>query len=63
VSEAVGTAASAARADGMSAAQFVIWVKKIWDQIMDEGGLEHSVDPARERDVVISAAIKAYYVQ
>lgn len=47
----------------MNAEHFVIWVKRIWDEIMDEGRLMDSADPARARDVVISSAIKAYYVQ
>jgi hypothetical protein len=55
--------AAEARDGGMSAAQFVIWIKKVWDEIMDEGALAHSIDPGRVRDVVISSAIKAYYVQ
>ena len=60
---AVNDAATEARDSGMSAEQFVIWVKRVWDQIMDEGWLSQSVDPVRTRDVVISSAIKAYYVQ
>lgn len=52
-----------AHREGMSAERFVIWVKRIWDEIMDEGWLAQSVDPARIRDSVISLAIKAYYVQ
>ena len=56
-------AATQARDDGMSAEQFVIWVKHAWDEIRDEGRLVDSVDPGRLRDVVISSAIKAYYVQ
>lgn len=63
VQNAVDAAASEARDGGMSAEQFVIWVKQIWDEIMDEGRLAHSADPARVREVVISSAIKAYYVQ
>ena len=63
VQDAVNEAAREARDDGMSAEHFVIWVKRIWDEIMDEGRLAHSSDPARARDVVISSAIKAYYVQ
>ncbi len=63
VRDAVNCAAAEARAEGMSAAQFVIWVKLVWDEIMDEGRLSQSTDPARTRDVVISSAIKAYYVQ
>jgi len=60
---AVDNAAAEARTLGMSAEQFVIWVKRVWDEIMDEGILAHSADPTRVRDVVISSAIKAYYVQ
>lgn len=63
VKAAVNGAAAEARDGGMSAAQFVIWVKQVWDEIMDEGRLDQSADPARTRDVVISSAIKAYYVQ
>jgi hypothetical protein len=47
----------------MTAAQFVIWVKHVWDDIRDDGGLAHDPDPARTRDTVISSAIRAYYVQ
>jgi len=60
---AVNTAAAEARDRGIAAEQFVIWVKRAWDEIMDEGRLTYSTDPARMRDVVISSAIKAYYVQ
>lgn len=63
VTTAVHAAAAEARRAGLTAEQFVIWVKQIWDEIMDEGRLSHSTDPARARDVVISSAIKAYYVQ
>lgn len=63
VEAAVNTAAAEARDCGMLAEQFVIWVKGAWDEIMGEGRLAHSVDPAHTRDVVISSAIKAYYVQ
>jgi hypothetical protein len=52
-----------ARNGGISAEQFVIWVKRVWDEIMDEGALADNPDPARAREVVISSAIKAYYVQ
>ena len=61
--EAVDNAAAEARNKGITAAQFVIWVKRAWDEIMDEGRLTYSSDPAHMRDVVISSAIKAYYVQ
>lgn len=60
---AVDTAAGEAREKGIAAEQFVIWVKQAWDEIMDEGHLANSTDPAHMREVVISSAIKAYYVQ
>ena len=60
---AVNRAAAEARATGMSAEHFVIWVKAIWDEIMDEGRLVQSANPTRTRDLIISSAIKAYYVQ
>lgn len=63
VNEAVAGAAREARESGMSAAHFVIWVKQVWDEMMVEGRLSYSEDPARTRDVVISSAIRAYYVQ
>ena len=63
LNDAVNTAAIEARDNGIAAEQFVIWVKRAWDEIMDEGRLTYSVDPAHMRDVVISSAIKAYYVQ
>jgi hypothetical protein len=47
----------------MSAEKFVIWVKQMWDEVAAEGVLSNSLDPLRTRDAVISAAIKAYYVQ
>jgi hypothetical protein len=59
----LSTAAMEARNGGISAEQFVIWVKRVWDEIMDEGALADNPDPARAREVVISSAIKAYYVQ
>ncbi len=61
--DAVNNAAIEARVNGIAAEQFVIWVKRAWDEIMDEGRLSYSLDPAHMRDVVISSAIKAYYVQ
>jgi hypothetical protein len=63
IDAAVSRAAAEARGDGMTAAQFVIWVKHVWDDIRDDGGLAHDPDPARTRDTVISSAIRAYYVQ
>lgn len=60
---AVTDAATTAREEGLSAEKFVIWVKQIWDEVAAEGVLSHSLDPLRTRDAVISAAIKAYYVQ
>lgn len=63
VRSAVADAAAEARTGGISAVQFVIWVKHVWDEILDEGVLAHSPDPGRIREVVISSAIKAYYVQ
>ena len=63
VRNAVTTAAAAAHDGGVSAEQFVIWVKHVWDEILDEGVLANNPDPGRIREVVISSAIKAYYVQ
>lgn len=60
---AVTDAATTARGEGMSAEKFVIWVKQMWDEVAAEGVLSNSLDPLRTRDAVISAAIKAYYVQ
>ncbi|MEO8945058.1 MAG: hypothetical protein ABI338_01070 [Gemmatimonadaceae bacterium] len=59
----VDIAAAEAREKGIAAEQFVIWVKQAWDEIVDEGHLADSTDPAQMRDAVISSAIKAYYVQ
>lgn len=63
VRKAVAGAVVEAHTRGMSAEQFVIWVKHEWDKIMDEGALANSPDPGHIREVVISSAIKAYYVQ
>jgi hypothetical protein len=63
VRSAVATAATEAHDGGISAEQFVIWVKRVWDEILDEGALANSPDPGHIREVVISSAIKAYYVQ
>ncbi|MEO9116741.1 MAG: hypothetical protein ABI311_11300 [Gemmatimonadaceae bacterium] len=63
MSDALVTAATAARVSGLSAEHFVIWVKQVWDELVDDGVLQHLTDPARGRDAVVSAAIKAYYVQ
>jgi len=63
VRRAVASAAAEAHNGGISAEQFVIWVKRVWDEIMDEGTLANDPDPAHTREVVISSAIKAYYVQ
>jgi hypothetical protein len=60
---AVSEAAAAAKDADISAEHFVIWVKQMWGDMMDEGRLADSTDPAGARDAVISAAIKAYYVQ
>ena len=35
-------AAKAARAGGLSAEHFVIWVKQVWDELMDDRVLQHS---------------------
>ena len=63
VRDVVAATATAARAADMSAEQFVIWVKGVWDEITAGATPERGVDPVHEREVVISAAIKAYYVQ
>jgi hypothetical protein len=63
VRAAINGAASEARKQGLRAEQFVIWIKRVWDEIMDEGWLANDVNPARARDMVISSAIRAYYVQ
>lgn len=60
---AVERAAKEARLRGMSAEQFVIWVKHVWDELADDGVLQNRTAPAHARDAVVSAAIKAYYVQ
>lgn len=60
---ALNDAATEARDEGLSGEQFVIWLKLIWDELVDEGRLSQNVDPSRTRDAVISLAIKAYYVQ
>ncbi|MEO7041787.1 MAG: hypothetical protein ABI035_05980 [Gemmatimonadaceae bacterium] len=60
---ALASAAAAAQARGVSAEHFVIWVKQAWDELVDERVLQHSTDPVRARDAVVSAAIKAYYMQ
>jgi hypothetical protein len=60
---AVSGAAVEARGAGMSAEQFVIWLKQVWQELLDEGMLAQEIDQSRVRDAVISSAIKAYYVQ
>ena len=60
---ALASAAKAAQARGVSAEHFVIWVKQVWDELVDERVLQHRMEPARARDAVVSAAIKAYYMQ
>lgn len=60
---ALTSAAKAAQARGVSAEHFVIWVKQVWEQLVDDRVLQPRIDPARARDVVVSAAIKAYYMQ
>ena len=60
---ALASAATAARAGGLSAEHFVIWVKQTWDELVDDRVMQHRTDPARARDAVVSAAIKAYYMQ
>ena len=56
-------AAGEAREAGLTAEQFILWVKKIWDELVADGSMPRSGDAARTREVVISSAIKAYYVQ
>jgi hypothetical protein len=63
VREALDAAAAAARSADMSAERFVIWLKGMWEDVMERGPLERNSDHAHERDAVISAAIKAYYLQ
>lgn len=63
MSAALTRAAKAARARGLTAEHFVIWVKQAWDEIVDDKVLQHRRDPSRARDAVVSAAIKAYYMQ
>ena len=63
MSVALASAAKAARGSGVSAEHFVIWVKQVWDQLVDDRVLQHRKDPARGKDAVVSAAIKAYYLQ
>ena len=60
---AVTGAATEARGAGISAERFVIWLKQVWDELVDQGMLTREADSARVRDAVISSAIKAYYVQ
>jgi hypothetical protein len=63
IQAAVSGAAAEARHGGMSAEHFVIWVKQTWDDLMDEGVAVQHADPAHMRDMLITTAIKAYYVQ
>ncbi|HEY8309980.1 MAG TPA: hypothetical protein VIG47_05455 [Gemmatimonadaceae bacterium] len=60
---AIADAAVEARSAGVSAERFVIWLKQVWEELVHEGMVTRQVDPSRVRDAVISAAIKAYYVQ
>ena len=59
----VREAAAEARTRGVSAEQFVIWVKRVWESLISQGPLPRSVDMMRAREVIVSSAIKAYYVQ
>ena len=61
--DAIGLAAMEARRREMTAEQLVIWIKRVWSEIVDGDGMAGGPDAARARDHVISAAIKAYYVQ
>jgi len=63
MSAALTSAAKAARARGLTAERFVIWIKQAWDELADDRVMQHRTDPARDRDTVVSAAIKAYYMQ
>jgi len=63
MSVALARAAKAARESGLSPEHFVIWVKQVWDQLVDDRVLQHRTNPARARDTVVSEAIKAYYMQ
>lgn len=59
----VKSAAGEARERGLTAAQFVLWVKQTWEGLHVEGLLPRTVEAARARELTISSAIKAYYVQ
>lgn len=54
-------AACAARAANMRAEQFVILVKRAWDDIPEPGGAENSSATQRVRDQMVTRAIKAYF--
>ncbi len=63
VQDIVKSAATEAREAGLTGEQFVIWVKNVWEGLVSDGGLQRRADTTQTRDVVISSAIKAYYVQ
>ena len=61
--DVIGLAALEARHREMTAEQLVLWIKRVWAEVVDGDGVANTPDAARARDHVISTAIKAYYVQ
>lgn len=60
---AVRALAAEARESGIPAEKMVLFIKKTWDELMDDGIVSHDADHSRLRDSVVTSAIKAYYVQ
>lgn len=60
---AVHAIVAEARAARVSVEQLVIWLKGEWDALAHHAELPARVELAAVRDGIISAAIKAYYVQ
>lgn len=58
---AIHEAACAARAADMRAEQFVILVKRTWNDIPEPGSIEDPLTAQRVRDHMVTRAIKAYY--
>lgn len=63
VASALDVIVAEARVARVSAEQLVIRLKAEWDALAHHENVAHDVESASVRDGIISAAIRAYYVQ
>lgn len=63
LTRAIMAMAAEARERGMTAEQLVIRIKHEWDEMLDDGIIPYGAEHVPLRDSVVTAAIRAYYVQ